>query len=288
MKRGTRSGLYRVVNAKILHFPFLLLLAAARTSHADAVADFTSGTAVRVAAATVDLGDGPRSSSGSAAIAKRSGTLDFTLQASDLGVTLPLTVHLRGSTRGGGWIEYTINDVYSPPVKLGDGHSVSSVTGHLYMLALPLPGRASHEVGNVRLLIAGASNLIAYGDWGKVPIEITKLDLLGGVAQPPLDSFVDPTRLVICSNKVASAHTFALSLVNVAKATGAAIELKTPRDAGVRLPSGIVVPAGRRSATVTARIEPNFVGRVRLTAAAGGVARSLDLVVHPLGDCPRR
>ena len=269
------------------HFiiPFVVLLATARTTHADAVADFKTGTAVALTSATVDLTGGSRASSGSRVIEKRGGSLDFDIQASDLGVSLPITLHLRGRVLGGGSIAFDIDQAYSPRIELGGGHWLSRVTGRLYMLALPLPGTAKHSVGNVRLQIARASSVTAYGDWASMVIAIRRLDLLGGVAQPELDGFWDPNRTLLCSSKVAAKRTLSLSLADVATANGAVVQLKNPRDAGVRVPSGVRVRAGRRSATVTARIEPNFVGTVRLTAAAGGVARSIDVVVHPQADC---
>jgi hypothetical protein len=266
---------------------FLLLAAAANTAHADAVTDFKTGAAVKISTATVDLGDGPRSSSGSSVLAKRAGTLDFDLQASDLGAKVPIRVHLRGTAGSAGRIDYSIDQTFSPRVDLGGGHWLASVTGRLSMLALPLPGRTKQDVGDVRLAIAGPSSLVAYTDFGKITIAITKLDVLGGVVQPPLDTFADPNRTLVCSDKVATTRLLAVSLSSVARGTGAAVELKGPRDAGVRVPSGVVVHTGSRSTTLHAHIEPNFVGTVRLTATAGGIARSLDVVVHPRGDCAR-
>ena len=268
--------------------PFLVLLAAAHTAHADAVGDFKTGTAVMLETATVNLGDGPRSSSGSGVITKRGGSFDFALQASDLGVNLPITIDLHGRVMGNGWIEFTVDNTYSPRVDLGAGQWLSRVTGRIYLRAFPLPGREKSEVGNVRLHIARASHLVAHGGWGQLTIAIDELTLQGGVPQPPLAGLADASRTVICSNKMPTYHMFVVSLAELATASGAAVELKTPRGAGVHVPSAVVVRGGRRSATVTARIDPSFVGTVRLTAAAGGVARSLDVVVRPPIDCALR
>ena len=254
------------------------------TAGADPIADFKAGTAVRVATAIAEVGDGTRTSS-SVAITKPAGTFDFTLDAVDLGVKLPIALHLHGKDVGGGWIEYTVDEVYKPEIDLGEGHWVSGVTGRLYLRASPLPGSLKHDVGNVRLQIARASSVTAHGDWGQLTIAIAKLDLFGGIKQPPLESFFDPSKTRICSGKEATKLALVVSLTDAAKATGASVELRGPSGAGVGLPGGIAVAAGKQSAIVTARIQPNFVGTVRLTASAGGIARPLDVVVYPSGDC---
>ena len=53
-----------------LHLLSLALLAAAPAARADPVADFETGTAALVETATVDLGNGPRTSTGSGALTK--------------------------------------------------------------------------------------------------------------------------------------------------------------------------------------------------------------------------
>lgn len=268
--------------------PVIGLLAAAHTAHADAVADFKAGTTVAVDGGVVDLGDGPRSSSGSGTITKRAGTFDFALQASDLGLEYPVTIRLRGVLLTGGLIDFAVNETYSPRVHVGGGVYLSSLTGHVYMRALPLPGRDRHELGNVRLVIARPSFVVARGDWGSATIAVKKLELLGGIAQPTLAGFTDPTTSLICSGRAPTHHNFTLTLSSLARGTGAAVQLDGPHDTGVRVPSGRVVRAGSRTATVRARIEANFVGRARLTASLAGVARSLDVVVHPSTDCATR
>lgn len=281
------TGLYRSMSIKRLS-PFLALLATAGAAHATPVDDFKTGTAVLVESATVDVGNGPRTTSGSGLITKQGGTFMFALRAADLGVELPITIHLRGSVTTGGWIQLDVDNAYSPPIDLGGGHRLSRVTGRLTMRALPRDGSERHEVGNVRLQLAAASSLVAHGDWGSVTIAINKLQLLGGVPQPPLTSFANPSTALICSSGVPTYHTLAVGLIDVATASGASVELDSPQGAGVRVPNAIVVRPGYRTASVRARIEPNFVGTVRLTASAGGIARSLDVTVHPSGDCARR
>jgi len=268
--------------------PFLLVIAAAGAAHATPRDDFQAGTAVMVVSSTVDVGNGPRTSSGSGVIAKQGGTFDFALRASDLGVELPITINLRGTALANGWIQFDIDNTFSPPVDLGGDQTLSRVTGRLTMRALSLPGSQRHDVGNVRLQLTGASNLIAHGTWGTVTIAIDSLHLRGGIPQPPLDGFINPSTSPICSNRVPTYHTLSVSLTGLASATGAAVQLDEPDSAGVRLAPIVLVRPGQRTANVTARIEPGFVGRVRLTAAAGGISRSLDVDVRPYGTCGGR
>ena len=264
------------------------LLMIARPAHADAVADFKTGTTVVLRAASVDLGKGELSSSGSGPIRKSAGTLDFSVEASDLGVPLPITIRLRGSSLGGGWILYTVDESYSPTLDLGGGHSLSRVTGRVYAIGNPLPGTNREQLGNVKLTLAASSYLDARGDWGTLRIAIKQLELIGGVPQPSLDAFADTGGLICSDDRVATEHAFSVSLSGVAQANGATVQLVSPRADGVRLPSALIVPAGHRSNRIGARIAPGFVGTVRLSAAAGGVTRSLEVSVHPHGDCALR
>lgn len=264
----------------------VLLLAAARTGHADAVKDFSTGTSVVVDIGTVVVGS-PRTSTGSRAIAKSRDTLDFAMRAEDIGLKLPVEIHFRGKSLGGGWIDYEIDDTYARPIDVGGGHYLSRIAGHVYMRARPLRGSQQQTLGNARLAIAGTSYVIAYGDWGAFPVPITQFALRGGVPQPALEKFAAGGGIA-CSGKATTHYPFAITLAGEARASGAYVELKTPHDAGVHLPPGIVILPGKRSAIVDAFIQPGFVGASRVTASAGGVVQSLDVVVHPSGDCERR
>ena len=73
---------------------------------------------------------------GSAVIAKKAGTLDFAIQAADLGVKLPVTVHLHGRAISADMIDYAIAESY-PKIDLGGGHYLEGLDGHVYVLALP-------------------------------------------------------------------------------------------------------------------------------------------------------
>jgi hypothetical protein len=156
------------------------------------------------------------------------------------------------------------------------------------MRAVPLQGTERPAVGNVRLILVKAGSLVARTDLGEVAIVIDQLAIQGGVVQPPLADLKDATGTTLCSDRVATYHDFAVALADLATASGAVVDLRAPRGAGLHLPAGVGVRTGRQSATVTARIDPDFVGRVRLTAAAGGVERALDVDVRPSGECPRR
>jgi hypothetical protein len=276
------------MRTKPLYLLSLALLAAAPAAHADPVADFQTGTAVFVETATVDLGNGPRTSTGSGAFTKRERSLDLVVKASSFGVELPINLHLRGTSLRDGTIQYVVEDSYDPAVELGAGHYVKGVSGGVVMRAVPLQGTERPAVGNVRLVLAKAGSLVARTDLGEVPISIDQLAIQGGVVQPPLAGLKDATGTTICSDRVVTYHDFSVALADLATASGAVVDLGVPRGAGVHVPTGVGVRAGRQSATVTARIDPDFVGRVRLTAAAGGVALALDVDVHPSGDCARR
>jgi hypothetical protein len=56
----------------------------------------------------------------------------------------------------------------------------------------------------------------------------------------------------------------------------------------VHLPKHIIVRPGQRVARVTAHVGAGFVGTVAVTAAAGGIARPIELVVQPASACARR
>jgi hypothetical protein len=258
-------------------------LLAARSAHADAIGDFKTGTTVAVQMATVDIGDGPRSTGG-AAVYKPSGTLDFALSAADLGMNAPVTIHLRGYAGRNGLIAFVVDDTYASII-LGPGYTLTRITGLVQMEATRVPGTAMPRVGNVRLRVLPGSYLNTYGTWGMQTLAITSTSFIGGVTQPALDAFVHTGDHLLCSDTVATTQTFALWLTDVAQRGGAAVDLVAPLGGRFDLPTTAIVPTGRRSMTVTAKIAPNFVGSVRLTAAAGGEQRSLDLVVRPRSDC---
>ena len=145
----------------------ILASAAASPTRADVLADFSSGATVTVGSATVDLGTGPRTSSGTRAVRKLPDSLDVTLSAADLGLALPITVHLRGALLRDGHIEYTIDDRYDPGVDLGAGERLQQLTGRLIMMATPVPGLATHADGNAWLRLVGPGSLDATGTWGQ-------------------------------------------------------------------------------------------------------------------------
>lgn len=268
-------------------FISLLVVATAATAEADAVADFRAGRAVAVDAATVDLGNGPRSSTGTAALVKTTGSLDVTLAAADLGIALPITLRLRGSTPSPGRIEFTINQAFSPAVDLGGGQALKQITGRLVLSASPQPGGFAQTIGNARLRLAAPGRLTATGTFGTMAIAVEQLELVGGIRQPAFTGFRDPSRTTICSDRVRTSRTLEVGLASNALGTGAAVELHSANRAGVAVPSAVVVRPGRRTGTVTVQIAPNFVGTVRLTASAGAVVRSLALTINPRSVCPR-
>lgn len=269
-------------------FPALCVMASAAVAHATPNDDFRLGTAVQVESATVDAGDGARSSTGSSRLGKSGGALDVTLRAADLGVALPISINLRGSLMTNGRIRFDISNLYSPAIDLGGGQTLSRVTGTIIMRALPVLGVEPHSIGNVRLELAGTSSLVAYGNFGSRTISIDRLYLLGGVPQPALSTFSDPSTTKICSGRAPVYRQLRVLLAASASATGASVELDELADAGVHVPPAVVVRPGQRTAYLRARIEPGYVGRVRLTAAAAGVTRYVDLDVRPAIECMGR
>lgn len=265
----------------------LLTVAAASTVRADAVADFRAGRAVAVDAATVDLGDGPRSSTGTPALAKTAGSLDVTLAAADLGVALPITLRLRGTSPRPGRVEFAINQAFNPAVDLGGGQVLKQITGRLVLTASPQPGSFAQPIGNARLRLAAPGRLTATGTFGTMAIAVEQLELVGGVPQPALAGFRDPSRTTICSDRVRTSRTLEVILASAATSTGAAVELSSANRAGVATPSAVVVRPGRRTSTVTVQIAPNFVGTVRLVGSAGAAVRSLNLTINPRSMCLR-
>ncbi len=161
----------------------ILASAAASPTRADVLADFRAGTTVTVGSATVDLGTGPRTSSGTRGLRKTPDSLDVTLSAADLGLALPITVHLRGTLLRDGHLEYTIDDRYDPGVDLGGGERLQQLTGRLVMMATPVPGLATHADGNAWLRLVGPGALDATGTWGTMRVAVDRLELFGGVAR---------------------------------------------------------------------------------------------------------
>lgn len=270
------------------HFVPLALLAAASPVYADPLADFVSGGGAFIEMATVDLAHGGRTSTGSKALVKKERSADIVVSATDFGFEFPIALRLRGTTLRDGTIEYRIDETYEPAVALGGNHFLKGVSGRLVMRALHLRGTERPEMGNVRLVLAKAGSLVARTDLGDISLPIDHLSIQGGVIQPPLAALEDATRTTICSARVPTYHAFTVVLADPAKATGAVVHLTAQRDSGVHLPAGVGVRAGSKSATVTARIDPGFVGRVQLTAAAGGIERALEIDVRSFDACGRR
>ncbi len=266
----------------------LLATATASRARADVLSDFRAGSAVQLGSVAVDLGDGARTSSGSRALRKAPGSLDLTLAAADLGVALPITLHLRGAVLGDGHVEYTISQVFTPAVDLGGGQGLKQVTGRLVMHASPLPGLTVQDVGNARLRLVEPGRIVATGTFGTIAIAVDRLDLVGGVPQPPLAGLRDPSRTTICSDRVRTTRVLEVTLTGAARASGAAVQLISADRAGVHVPAFIVVRPGQRSARVTTHISPGYVGTVRVTAAVGGGTAPIDLVVRPRSACTTR
>jgi len=259
------------------------LVAPARLAHADAVADFQNGTDVMLRASTATVGLST-SSTGGFAISKPAGSLDFSIAASDLGIPIKATIHLHGTSTGNGRIVYTVNDAYAPPVPIGAGESLSSITGSLTATATRLPGTVTPQIGNVRLIFDNPSQLVANGDWGAQPITVGNTELIGGIPQPALGSLVATGDNLVCSDSVVTTQPLAVWIVDVAQGGGTAVDFTVPLH-GIRLPASVLVQPGHRAVNVAAQIPANFVGTVHVSAASAGVTKSIDMTIHPHADC---
>ena len=69
------------MKARTTLLPSLFLIVTAHAAGADAIDDFATGAVVRVERATVDLGNGPRGSTGTGELRKRADSLDLTALA---------------------------------------------------------------------------------------------------------------------------------------------------------------------------------------------------------------
>ena len=257
-------------------------LAAGSTVHADPITDFKNGPTVWVRTVTVSLAGSAGRATG-IAITKPAGTLDFTLDATDLGLPLSVPIQLHGVVIGGGQLQFTVDDVYSPAIELGGGHSLSRVTGQLNAFAARLPATSTSRHGNVKLTFADSSYFVVHGSFGSLTIAVAHAELIGGIVQPPLESFT--TRALVCSDTVDTSLPFTVQLTEAARIDAAPVALENPSHDGIRLPSIVGVAAGTRSTIVNAKVVADFVGTVRVTAAASGVTRAIDVVVRPRQDC---
>lgn len=262
----------------------MLSLVAARTAHADAAKDFKAGTVVKLDVASTVAG-APRTSTAPRPIAKARESFDFTIAASDLGLNYPVSITLRGRSLGGGWIEYAVDNRYSPPISVGGGHTLSRIAGSLRMRVAHVRGDWPHNYGNARLTTVGTNYVTAYGDWGELRVALTELVLRGGVKQPAL-ARISPSTTRVCSDPIRKTrYPLTVTLLDTAKGTGASVDLKSPRGSGVGLAPGIVIRPGNRTANITGTVEPGFVGTAHITAASGGVEQSIDISVYPSSNC---
>lgn len=276
------------MKARTTLLPSLFLIVTAHAAGADAIDDFATGAVVRVERATVDLGNGPRGSTGTGELRKRADSLDLTINAADLGVALPIALHLRGTRLDDGLLRYEIDERFESRIDLGGGHVLVGVSGRLLVRAQPLAGRDRPTVGNVRLVLAESGKLFAHTDLGEVPIAVDALSIQGGLRQPPLAGFRDPSDAMVCSDRQPVTRLLEVTLAAPATATTALVALTGERGSGVHVPGGVGVARGSAIARVPVRIDPDYVGRVRLTAAAGGEVQELVLDVHPADACARR
>jgi hypothetical protein len=157
------------MKARTTLLPSLFLIVTAHAAGADAIDDFATGAVVRVERATVDLGNGPRGSTGTGELRKRADSLDLTINAADLGVALPIALHLRGTRLDDGLLRYEIDERFESRIDLGGGHVLVGVSGRLLVRAQPLAGRDRPTVGNVRLVLAESGQAVRAHRPGRGP-----------------------------------------------------------------------------------------------------------------------
>jgi hypothetical protein len=254
------------------------VLCAASPALADPFGAFRSGTTVRLRNATAST-DANRRSTGGVSLTKAAGTLDFDVAASDLGIPLPITAHLRGEPIGDALVSYSFS--WSGSLVLDRAHTLTGLTGALYARFAPVPGtRAS--VGNVEMdVLPIVSTITATGNWGRTVVSVEEASLDGGYPTVPLARYARTESSTICSSP-RSSTTLSLSIEigAAAPASGEWVFVKSANHRGLALPTVVFVPAGKRSATFRGTIAPSFAGTVHTIARAGGRTLTLDLAVN--------
>jgi hypothetical protein len=260
------------------------VLVAAAPAHADPLSDFKAGTSVRIDKATLVLAStGASRTSIGHTIPKTAGSLDFTINANQLGYPVNVPMLVRCTAMPGSKAYCLVDQRFTPIRDVGGGVKVSRISGQLNALASWYPGDVATTRGNVRLAFHDTSFLVAEGTFGIRTVQVKKgTALLGGIIQPTLSTFT--TTATVCSSTVEKRHPFTVRLVGPARTVSAPVELESPAR-GVHLPRIVLVGRNKRETTVYARIDRNFVGTVRLVAAAGGVVRPLAVVVRRREEC---
>jgi hypothetical protein len=259
-----------------------LTLVAALPAHADPITDFKNGTSIYLRTATVSIGGNTGRSVDAVLIHKTAGTLDLTFKASDLGLPVPVTVRARGAVVRSR-IVFTIDETYSPRVDLGGGQYLTRIAGQLTATPSWDPGAPSADQGNVQLDLLDSSTVTAYGTWGTQRISIIDTHFAAGVVQPGLATFA-PVTARVCSDRGATMQAFTVRLAAPARTGGAPVELQSAGP-GIRVPRFVIVPSGKQSLTLQAKVAAGFAGTVRLVAASGGAKQPIDVVVHTHSDC---
>ncbi len=269
---------------------------ASRPSHADSVTDVANGTSIFVQYAHAIL-DGNSYRTAGIVVAKPAGTLNFPLPASAIGLNLPITLHLSGTSIGGNIIQFTFNDAFSDVDITGNGDLLTGASGVLLVIASPLAGAQSAICnntscpGDVSLELVGAT-VTATGTWGSEPVTLESARGVGGVPRARMNGLVAPTTSTdshgtvypFCSaTNATTPGDLVVALTGVAPSGGTRVDLTAPH--GFGLPTSIIVPQGLTSYDVPFTVPVNFVGSIELTAAAGGAVSSAELVVDPAIDC---
>ena len=269
------------------------MLAVPGAARADVTSDFQNGSSIFIVHSRVRTGSVATRRTGTR-IPKPAGALSFTVDVADLGVDLPIEVHLEGKSRGGGLIEFTFDDAYPEVDITGRGDMLlTRATGSVLVRLATMRGADAptcHGIdcgGNVYVNVVSGS-ATAYGSWGSTTFTIDEAFGVGGVPRPRLGQLTPPppTRnsqgtytLPLCSSSTPTIARFGIWLGAPAPEGGARIDVTTPS------PSTLRLAAGARSTVVGVKVPASFVGTLRVTAAAGGSVQSHDLVVRPASEC---
>lgn len=222
-------------------------------------------------------------------VAKSSGTLDLTVNATDLGIDHDVLVPVTGSVHGDEiWWDF---DVTLSGANINDFTWVSRVEGHIEVRADRIDGRADVRcLGglscpySVRMVEdAEASWVRVHGttvfvDWTEdIEVDFTAF---AGDERPALDGlYFDAPRRVICANESTRSYTGRVELADAVPTTTYVHVMST--DPTVVPMTFVRVPAGETQGVFTVDVPGGYSGSIGIIVAAGGTAYSRDLEVAP-------
>jgi hypothetical protein len=251
-------------------------LCASSAALADPIDAFKSGTTLRLRFAKVQA-DHHRWAASGISLIKAADTLDLDLRATDLGVPLPTTIHLRGDLIGNGIVVYSFT--WSGIIPVDRERTLTDATGALFARVSAAPGDRS--TGTVAVdVLPSLSTITLTGNWGKTLVTVEQTSLDGGFPPAPLARYARTESAAICSSPRSPVSLpLYVEIDGVAPPWGQWVFLKSSDHPGLALPAIVPIPAGKRSNVFHGTIAPSFAGTVHTIAQASGREVSLDLHV---------